>query len=108
MVKIKNPDENLQNGNHTISIDPNPKASSNDIDAKRYILFVLGNVDYGELFILEYLFLERAQHHIAVYPTFLYRIQINWIPIPICMQPLAIKLAKNHKDAVVSKFLYAC
>lgn len=38
MVKIKNPDENLLNGNHTISIDPNPKTSANDIDAKRFVL----------------------------------------------------------------------
>lgn len=37
MVKIKNPDENLLNGNHTISIgDSDTKISTNDItDSKR-------------------------------------------------------------------------
>lgn len=39
MVKIKNPDENLLNGNHTISIgDSDIKISTNDItDSKRLI-----------------------------------------------------------------------
>lgn len=41
-MKLKNPDENLLNGNHTISIDPNPKASANDADSKRYAPFILG------------------------------------------------------------------
>lgn len=39
MVKIKNPDENLLNGNHAISVDPNPKASTNDVDPKRFLLY---------------------------------------------------------------------
>lgn len=40
MVKIKNPDENLLNGNHTISIgDSDAKISTNDItDSKRFAL----------------------------------------------------------------------
>lgn len=40
MVKIKNPDENLLNGNHTISItgDSDVKISHNDItDSKRFL-----------------------------------------------------------------------
>lgn len=42
MVKIKNPDENLLNGNHIISIDPNPKSSSNDVDSKRFVVSIFG------------------------------------------------------------------
>ena len=42
MVKIKNPDENLLNGNHTISITPDSDAKipNNDItDSKRFVFF---------------------------------------------------------------------
>lgn len=45
MVKIKNPDENLLNGNHTIAIgDSDIKISTNDItDSKRFALFCVAS-----------------------------------------------------------------
>lgn len=50
MVKIKNPDENLLNGNHTIAIgDSDIKISTNDItDSKRFVSFSFFLIDYSK------------------------------------------------------------
>lgn len=107
MVKIKNPDENLTNGNLSISTEPNAR-NNNDIDPKRYndisiiLCIIVANGKY--FFFIK--ILEQVVHHIEVYPTFQYPIEINLTRIRICMQQLVTKLARSHKEKVVS-FLHS-
>lgn len=61
-MKLKNPDENLLNGNHSISIDLNPKASSNDVDSKRYAAIIFESFGGENKFYVGFFRASTAPH----------------------------------------------